>query len=215
MERREGAAGVEWWGAERRAYREGGARRAERREGAAGAEWRGADRRAYREGGARRAERREGSAGAERRGADRLAYREGGREQDGAAGGSSGCGAAGRRVSRREGGRSTVLGPVVRFAFRFVRPDGSSCGVCIGGVGVQWEAKDEPTARRTGRTPDQAQRTKDNERQKAEVLRRQEDRRRLQLARQETRRPICHQARPPRRPGKETISIRMLMVRRC
>ena len=182
-----GAAGVEWWGAERRAYREGGGRRAERREGAAGAEWRGAD---------------------------RLAYREGGREQDGAAGGSGGCGAAGRRVSRREGGRSTVLGPVVSFAFRFVRPDGSFCGVCIGGVQDQWEAKDEPTARRTGRTPDQAQRTGDKKRPKAEVLRRPEDRRRLQLAWQETRRPICHLARPPRRPGKETISIRMLTVRR-
>ena len=87
--------------------------------------------------------------------------------------------------------------------------------VCVlGGVGVQWEAKDEPTARRTGRTPDQAQRTGDKKRPKAEVLRRPEDRRRLQLAWQETRRPICHLARPPRRPGKETISIRMLMVRR-
>ena len=107
-----------------------------------------------------------------------------------------------------------MLGPVVSFAFRFVRPDGSSCGVCIGGVQDQWEAKDEPTARRTGRTPDQAQRTGDKKRPKAEVLRRPEDRRRLQLAWQETRRPICHLARPPRRPGKETISIRMLMVRR-
>ena len=91
--------------------------------------------------------------------------------------------------------------------------------VCVWGEGVQWEAEDEPTARRTGRTPEQAKMARI---EKVEVRRipaqRPEDRRRLQPARQQTRRPICHLAS---RPGKETvswcntISIRMLTVRRC
>ena len=100
-----------------------------------------------------------------------------------------------------------MLGPVTSLAFRFVRPEGGSCVVGGGGGwGVQWEAEDEPTTRRTGRTPEQAKMARI---EKVEVRRipaqRPEDRRSLQPARQQTRRPICHLAH---RPGKETVSIR-------